>query len=202
MGTSEVCERLRGVLGVGATEPRRSCEKRGAHRRTAGCCALVHPHRGWRTTRARAGAHRKPDSARTLYHTNTSCKQATPSEPSMTKDDDERKCIGPVYDRPVRGIALLEERRGPEPCGKLSWSPRNWYIPRVEEPRRHPSRIGWFTGTVRYEPERMPQVVVRCRDRVSTYLTIFSSSLSRGSICKLLSYISCTSPAACMLLRI
>ena len=75
-----------------------SCEKRGTNRRTASCCALVYPHRGWlddKSAGAGAGAHRKPDSARTLYHTNTSCKQATPSEPSLTKDDDERKCIGP-----------------------------------------------------------------------------------------------------------
>lgn len=33
------------------------------------------------------------------------------------------------------------------------------------------------------------------------YLVIFSSSLSLGSTDRLLSYISCTSPAACMLLR-
>jgi len=32
-------------------------------------------------------------------------------------------------------------------------------------------------------------------------LAIFSSSLSRGSTCKLRSYISCTSPALCMFLR-
>jgi len=32
-------------------------------------------------------------------------------------------------------------------------------------------------------------------------LTIFSSSRSRGSTCKLLSYISCTSPADAMLLK-
>ncbi len=131
MGTGEVCKRLRGgVLGGGVTEPSRSCEKRGANTRTASCCALVYPHRGGWTTRARAragagaGAHRKPDSARTLYRTNTSCKQATPSEPSMTKDDDERKCIGRDMIGRSGGIALLEEReRGPEPCGKLSWEP-------------------------------------------------------------------------------
>lgn len=38
-------------------------------------------------------------------------------------------------------------------------------------------------------------------EKIVPYLAIFSSSLSRGSTARLLSYISCTSPAACMLLK-
>ena len=46
-----------------------------------------------------------------------------------------------------------------------------------------------------------PQLTAK-RRKGFAYLVIFSSSLSLGSTAKLFSYISCTYPAACILLRI
>lgn len=55
------------------------------------------------------------------------------------------------------------------------------------------------------QPAPSPGVLSSCdeglNDNQCTNLVIFSSSLSLGSMAKLLSYISCTSPAACMLLK-
>lgn len=45
--------------------------------------------------------------------------------------------------------------------------------------------------------QQVDLISIECR----IYLAIFSSSLSRGSTCKLRSYISCTSPADCMFLK-